>query len=32
MALVRRCYERFSDSFDQPELRAARAMLEGSER
>jgi tetratricopeptide (TPR) repeat protein len=32
LALVRRCYERFSDSFDQPELRAARALLEGGER
>lgn len=31
VALVRQCYERFTDSFDQPELRAARAVLEGGD-
>lgn len=32
LAQVRQCYERFTDSFDQPELRAARALLEGAGR
>jgi len=32
LALVRHCRERFTDSFDQPELRAASALLEGDGR
>lgn len=30
VSLVRQCYDRFTDSFDQPDLRAARELLEGA--